>query len=95
MVKPKGPFVYYVICWMMFLLIILLLINAYFYLEIRHKIADYNRDVIQDCLLLECHVTAWGDVECETPTLASDLKDNDTWFLPINHIPIGNQAGGD
>ena len=71
------------------MLVILLLYNIGLYMVVRHEISKYNRDVIRDCLLLECTITPFGDVRCDTPTLASELKENGTWLMPT-----WNMTGG-
>ena len=85
--QPKGSVKlqkrFVVVMTALFMVIALLVYNMGLYVAVRREIGEHNQKVIQDCLLLKCDVTPFGDVRCETTQHASDIVGNDTWVFPV------------
>ena len=62
-----------VIVVMLSLVLIMLIVDFFIFMDAKYQIGLYNEKRLENCLLLECDVTPLGKVECKTLVSASDL----------------------
>jgi len=68
---------------LMFLIIILLTYNLALFIKIRYDIAEINKKQIESCVVLDCSIDFFGNIECVTQPVPQIFNDNLT-LIKIN-----------
>lgn len=72
------------IFFMMCFLAILMFILIFSFTEAKKEIAKYNEKAIESCYILECNISAFGDLECKTTYAPVSMNITDSYFIKIN-----------
>jgi hypothetical protein len=79
--KDKGTII---ISFIVLVLIVSLFSSYFAFLNAKHEIGKYNERVIENCLLLDCDIDFWGNVECRSLVSAYNLTNFSTDYIYIN-----------